>query len=135
MKPVGVPSPGRRVVGGRQGRSPLAAERCLLCRVRLDRSQPGVLDAQPGQRVRLTCRAEGFPPPTIEWQRDGQPLSSPRFVQLPSAVLPLTPPHLGRCRPLVRPERDPRASRETGFWAEDSLGRARWGLWVFPESG
>ncbi|KAF4017622.1 hypothetical protein G4228_009177 [Cervus hanglu yarkandensis] len=49
-----------------------------LTRVRLDRSQPGVLDAQPGQRVRLTCRAEGFPPPTIEWQRDGQPLSSPR---------------------------------------------------------
>ncbi|XP_055292746.1 papilin isoform X2 [Moschus berezovskii] len=47
-------------------------------RVRLDRSQPGVLDARPGQRVRLTCRAEGFPPPTVEWQRDGQPLSSPR---------------------------------------------------------
>lgn len=108
------------------------AERCLLCRVRLDRSQPGVLDAQPGQRVRLTCRAEGFPPPTIEWQRDGQPLSSPRFVQLPSPVLPPTPPRLGRCRPLVRPER---ASLETGLRAEDSLGRPCWGLWAFPECG
>lgn len=53
---------------------------CLLCRLLLDRNQPGVVDAQPGQRIRLTCRAEGFPPPAIEWQRDGQPLSSPRFV-------------------------------------------------------
>lgn len=48
-------------------------------RLRLDQNQPGVVDAHPGQRVRLTCRAEGFPPPTIQWQRDGQVLSSPRY--------------------------------------------------------
>lgn len=86
-----------------------------------------MLDAQPGQRVRLTCRAEGFPPPTIEWQRDGQPLSSPRFVQLPSPVLPPAPPCLGRCCPLVRPERDPRASRETGLLGGGLLGQTTLG--------
>lgn len=54
-------------------------DRSLFCRLRLDRTQPGVVDASPGQRIRLTCRAEGFPVPTIEWQRDGQLVSSPRF--------------------------------------------------------
>ncbi|CAK7315584.1 PAPLN [Vulpes lagopus] len=49
-----------------------------MTRLLLDKNQPGVVDAQPGQRIQLTCRAEGFPPPAIEWQRDGQPLSSPR---------------------------------------------------------
>ncbi|XP_019588925.2 papilin [Rhinolophus sinicus] len=56
-------------------------------RVRLDRNKPGVVDAQPGQRIRLTCRAEGFPPPTIEWQRDGQTLSSPRYQLQPDGSL------------------------------------------------
>ncbi|XP_045865199.1 papilin isoform X2 [Meles meles] len=56
-------------------------------RLLLDRNQPGVVDARPGQRVRLTCRAEGFPPPTIEWQRDGQPLSSPRHQLQPDGSL------------------------------------------------
>lgn len=54
----------------------------LFFRLRLDQNQPGVVDARPGQRIRLTCRAEGYPPPAIEWQRDGQTLSSPRFVRL-----------------------------------------------------
>ncbi|XP_054571909.1 papilin [Eptesicus fuscus] len=56
-------------------------------RLRLDQSQPGVVDAHPGQRIRLTCRTEGFPPPTIEWQRDGQTLSSPRHQQQPDGSL------------------------------------------------
>lgn len=76
---------------GQQWQAPLRDVGCLLCRLRLDRNQPGVVDAQPGQRIRLTCHAEGFPPPTIEWQRDGQTLSSPRFVQLlspPCCVAP-----------------------------------------------
>lgn len=71
----------------------------LFCRLRLDRTQPGVVDASPGQRVRLTCRAEGFPVPTIEWQRDGQLVSSPRFIQpllLPSPVSSHTPSHGGQ---------------------------------------
>ncbi|XP_051052278.1 papilin [Phodopus roborovskii] len=56
-------------------------------RLRLDRTQPGVVDASPGQRIRLTCRAEGFPPPTIEWQRDGQLVSSPRHQLQPDGSL------------------------------------------------
>ncbi|KAM5178036.1 papilin [Callospermophilus lateralis] len=56
-------------------------------RLQLDRTQPAVVDANPGQRIRLPCRAEGFPPPTIEWQRDGQPLSSPRHQHQPDGSL------------------------------------------------
>nr|XP_035973742.1 papilin isoform X7 [Halichoerus grypus] len=56
-------------------------------RLLLDRNQPGVVDARPGQRIQLTCRAEGFPPPAIEWQRDGQPLSSPRHQLQPDGSL------------------------------------------------
>ncbi|XP_023443612.2 papilin isoform X2 [Dasypus novemcinctus] len=56
-------------------------------RLRLDRNQPGVVDASPGQWIRLTCRAEGSPPPAIEWQKDGQPLSSPRYQPQPDGAL------------------------------------------------
>ncbi|XP_021509217.1 papilin isoform X1 [Meriones unguiculatus] len=56
-------------------------------RLRLDRTQPGVVDASPGQRIRLACRAEGFPVPTIEWQRDGQLVSSPRHQVQPDGSL------------------------------------------------
>ncbi|XP_048218195.1 papilin isoform X3 [Perognathus longimembris pacificus] len=59
-------------------------------RLRLDRNQPGVVDASPGQRIVLTCRAEGFPPPTIEWQRDGQPVSSPRHQLQPDGSLAIS---------------------------------------------
>ncbi|XP_045057934.2 papilin isoform X2 [Desmodus rotundus] len=60
-------------------------------RLRLDQNQPVVVDAHPGQRIRLTCRAEGFPPPAIEWQRDGQTLSSPRHHQQPDGSLVISP--------------------------------------------
>uniref|UniRef100_I3M367 Papilin, proteoglycan like sulfated glycoprotein n=1 Tax=Ictidomys tridecemlineatus TaxID=43179 RepID=I3M367_ICTTR len=56
-------------------------------RLHLDRTQPAVVDANPGQRIRLPCHAEGFPPPTIEWQRHGQPLSSPRHQLQPDGSL------------------------------------------------
>ncbi|XP_021102348.1 papilin isoform X3 [Heterocephalus glaber] len=56
-------------------------------RLRLDGTQPGVVDASPGQRVRLSCRSEGFPPPVIEWQRDGQPVASPRHQMQPDGSL------------------------------------------------
>ncbi|XP_057586709.1 papilin isoform X2 [Hippopotamus amphibius kiboko] len=58
-----------------------------VTRLRPERNQPGVVDAHPGQRIRLTCPTEGFPPPTIEWQRDGQPLSSPRHQLQPDGSL------------------------------------------------
>lgn len=67
---------------------------CSFCRLRLDRNQPGVVDAHPGQRIRLVCRAEGFPRPTMEWQRNGQPLSSGRFAQC-LALLPCALPSCG----------------------------------------
>ncbi|XP_062947956.1 papilin isoform X2 [Cynocephalus volans] len=60
-------------------------------RLRLDRNQPRVVDASPGQRIRLTCRAEGFPPPAIEWQRDGQLVSSPRHQLQPDGSLVISP--------------------------------------------
>ncbi|XP_010333573.3 papilin isoform X7 [Saimiri boliviensis] len=49
--------------------------------LRLDQNQPQVVDTSPGQQIRLTCRAEGFPPPAIEWQRDGHPVTSPRDLE------------------------------------------------------
>ncbi|XP_075387368.1 papilin [Tenrec ecaudatus] len=62
-----------------------------MARLRLDQNQPGVVDTSPGQRTRLTCRADSFPPPTIEWQKDGQPLSSPRHQQQPDGSLVISP--------------------------------------------
>ncbi|XP_006884852.1 PREDICTED: papilin [Elephantulus edwardii] len=56
-------------------------------RLRLDQNQPRVVDASPGQQIRLTCRAEGFPPPVIEWQKDGQLLSPPRYHLRPDGSL------------------------------------------------
>ncbi|XP_026967505.1 papilin isoform X3 [Sagmatias obliquidens] len=65
--------------GGSGGRGAVSSSHPWpTSRLRLDRHQPGVVDAHPGQQIRLTCRAEGFPPTSVEWQRDGQPLSSPR---------------------------------------------------------
>ncbi|KAK2496480.1 hypothetical protein MC885_013133 [Smutsia gigantea] len=60
-------------------------------RLRLDRNQPGVVDAHPGQRIRLVCHAEGFPRPIMEWQRDGQPLSSGRYQLQPDGSLVISP--------------------------------------------
>ncbi|XP_020841996.1 papilin isoform X2 [Phascolarctos cinereus] len=56
-------------------------------RLSFDRNQPGVVDATVGQRVQLPCRAFGYPPPVIEWQKDGQPPSSPRHQQQPDGSL------------------------------------------------
>ncbi|XP_004754894.2 papilin isoform X5 [Mustela putorius furo] len=76
------------LVGDRRGPGAVSSSRPRpTTRLLLDRNQPRVVDAQPGQRARLTCRAEGFPPPTIEWQRDGQPLSSPRHQLQPDGSL------------------------------------------------
>lgn len=67
---IGVGAGGHRVLSSSHPRP--------ATRLRLDRTQPGVIDASPGQQIQLTCHAEGFPVPTIEWQRDGQLVSSPR---------------------------------------------------------
>lgn len=46
----------------------------------MDKSEPSVVEANVGERVRLPCTVEASPALTIEWQKDGQPLSSPRWA-------------------------------------------------------
>ncbi|NWU01608.1 PPN protein, partial [Urocynchramus pylzowi] len=50
----------------------------LSYRLKMDKSEPTVVEANVGERVRLPCTVEASPALTIEWQKDGQPLSSPR---------------------------------------------------------
>ncbi|NXM39917.1 PPN protein, partial [Gymnorhina tibicen] len=53
----------------------------LTYRLKMDKSEPTVVEANVGERVRLPCTVEASPALTIEWQKDGQPLSSPRHRQ------------------------------------------------------
>ncbi|NWU13860.1 PPN protein, partial [Cephalopterus ornatus] len=56
-------------------------------RLRMDKSEPTVVEASVGERVRLPCTVEASPTLTIEWQKDGQPLSSPRHRQQSDGAL------------------------------------------------
>ncbi|NXA06253.1 PPN protein, partial [Sapayoa aenigma] len=56
-------------------------------RLRMDKSEPTVVEASIGERVRLPCTVEASPTLTIEWQKDGQPLSSPRHRQQSDGTL------------------------------------------------
>ncbi|NXW12434.1 PPN protein, partial [Circaetus pectoralis] len=56
-------------------------------RLRMDKSGPSVVEANVGERVRLPCTVEASPALTIEWQKDGQPLSSPRHRQQSDGAL------------------------------------------------
>ncbi|NXS62242.1 PPN protein, partial [Brachypteracias leptosomus] len=56
-------------------------------RLRMDKTEPSVVEASIGERVRLPCTVEASPTLTIEWQKDGQPLSSPRHRQQPDGAL------------------------------------------------
>ncbi|NWS53575.1 PPN protein, partial [Chunga burmeisteri] len=56
-------------------------------RLRMDKSEPSVVEANIGERVRLPCTVEASPALTIEWQKDGQPLSSPRHRQQSDGAL------------------------------------------------
>uniref|UniRef100_A0A7M4FNH9 Papilin n=1 Tax=Crocodylus porosus TaxID=8502 RepID=A0A7M4FNH9_CROPO len=49
--------------------------------------EPSVVDANIGERVRLPCRVEASPALTIQWQKDGQPLSSSRHRQQADGAL------------------------------------------------
>ncbi|XP_006865675.1 PREDICTED: papilin [Chrysochloris asiatica] len=80
------PAQGHRAVGGGLGNISSLLPR-PRSRLRLDRNQPGVVDASPGQQVQLACHAEGLPRPAIQWQKDGQRLSSPRHQQQPDGSL------------------------------------------------
>ncbi|NWH63883.1 PPN protein, partial [Geococcyx californianus] len=59
----------------------------LTYRLRMDKSEPSVVEANVGERVRLPCRVEASPALTIEWQKDGQPLSSSRHKQQSDGAL------------------------------------------------
>ncbi|XP_062432711.1 papilin [Rhea pennata] len=56
-------------------------------RLLMDKSEPAVVEAGVGERVRLPCTVEASPSLTIEWQKDGQPLSSPRHRQQSDGAL------------------------------------------------
>ncbi|NXX54847.1 PPN protein, partial [Scopus umbretta] len=56
-------------------------------RLRMDKSEPSVVEANVGERVRLPCTVEASPALTIEWQKDGQLLSSPRHRQQSDGAL------------------------------------------------
>ncbi|NXQ53776.1 PPN protein, partial [Anthoscopus minutus] len=59
----------------------------LTYRLKMDKSEPTVVEAIVGERVRLPCAVEASPALTIEWQKDGQPLSSPRHRQQSDGAL------------------------------------------------
>ncbi|NXB99164.1 PPN protein, partial [Orthonyx spaldingii] len=59
----------------------------LAYRLKMDKSEPTVVEANVGERVRLPCTVEASPALTIEWQKDGQPLSSPRHKQQSDGAL------------------------------------------------
>ncbi|NXE46917.1 PPN protein, partial [Casuarius casuarius] len=56
-------------------------------RLLMDKSEPSVVEANVGERVRLPCTVEASPTLAIEWQKDGQPLSSPRHRQQSDGAL------------------------------------------------
>ncbi|NXD22650.1 PPN protein, partial [Spelaeornis formosus] len=59
----------------------------LTHRLKMDKSEPTVVEVNVGERVRLPCTVESSPALTIEWQKDGQPLSSPRHRQQSDGAL------------------------------------------------
>ncbi|NWR10932.1 PPN protein, partial [Paradoxornis webbianus] len=59
----------------------------LAYRLKMDKSEPTVVEANVGERVRLPCTVEASPALTIEWQKDGKPLSSPRHRQQSDGAL------------------------------------------------
>ncbi|XP_019374659.1 PREDICTED: papilin isoform X10 [Gavialis gangeticus] len=56
-------------------------------RLIMAKEEPSVVDANIGERVRLPCRVEASPALTIQWQKDGRPLSSPRHRQQADGAL------------------------------------------------
>ncbi|NXT05071.1 PPN protein, partial [Prunella fulvescens] len=78
--------------GQSRGRQPVqaagsSARQQLTYRLKMDKSEPTVVEANVGERVRLPCTVEASPALTIEWQKDGQPLSSPRHRQQSDGAL------------------------------------------------
>ncbi|NWW45308.1 PPN protein, partial [Pedionomus torquatus] len=64
-----------------------SAHQQFAYRLRLGKSEPSVMEANVGERVRLPCTAQVSPALSIKWQKDGQPLSSPRHRQQSDGAL------------------------------------------------
>uniref|UniRef100_H0ZLV6 Papilin n=1 Tax=Taeniopygia guttata TaxID=59729 RepID=H0ZLV6_TAEGU len=79
--------PGPERSNAEQGSFHIFCCACKLCRLKMDKSEPTVVEANIGERVRLPCTVEASPALTIEWQKDGQPLSSPRHRQQSDGAL------------------------------------------------
>lgn len=56
-------------------------------RLSAGRDGPDVVDANLGQRVRLSCKMNISPSLMVQWQKDGKPLSSSRHRQQPDGSL------------------------------------------------
>ncbi|MGH0149837.1 UNVERIFIED_CONTAM: hypothetical protein FKN15_035465 [Acipenser sinensis] len=56
-------------------------------RLSIDKSGPSTVEGRPGQTVRLPCKVPPSPGVTVEWRRDGRPLSSPRHSQQPDGSM------------------------------------------------
>ncbi|XP_041070037.1 papilin-like [Carcharodon carcharias] len=51
-----------------------------IYRLNIERGDPSLVDARPGQTVRLLCKVDASPSRTVEWHKDGRPLYSVRHV-------------------------------------------------------
>ncbi|XP_058843229.1 papilin-like isoform X1 [Acipenser ruthenus] len=60
-------------------------------RLSIDKSGPSTVEGRPGQTVRLPCKVPPSPGVTVEWRRDGRPLSSPRHLQQPDGSMLIGP--------------------------------------------
>ncbi|XP_070795834.1 papilin [Pituophis catenifer annectens] len=59
----------------------------ITYRLKMYKNEPSVVDGSIGEQVRLPCRVEASPSLTIEWQKDGHPISSARHRQQPDGAL------------------------------------------------
>ncbi|KAG8126097.1 hypothetical protein E2320_021399 [Naja naja] len=60
---------------------------CYSKQLKMYKNEPSVVDASIGEEVRLPCHVEASPSLTIEWQKDGHPISSARHRQQPDGAL------------------------------------------------
>ncbi|KAK9409767.1 papilin [Crotalus adamanteus] len=83
-------NPQHRIFGARtnDGRSHVSSlHPQITYRLKMYKNEPSIVDASIGEQVRLPCRVDASPSLTIEWQKDGRPISSARHRQQPDGAL------------------------------------------------
>ncbi|XP_042302856.1 papilin isoform X3 [Sceloporus undulatus] len=73
--------------GVNSGQPHTSSHHHVTYRLKMYKNDPSVVDANIGERVRLPCRVEASPSLNIEWQKDGQPISSARHRQQSDGAL------------------------------------------------